>query len=168
MSNAVMVNEISNDYKEKWYNTDQNLNQDDNSMLDEFAKYIGDTYICDAITEIADGNVGIYNSDICDNCWNLYSSGVYEEASEEGLMEGSNDLIKNLQSAWYQYNSQQLYNNLKEMIYNYAIQDIVFNEKYLSEDELLEMEVELENIDNNNRFEDIIEAVDKIIESREE
>ncbi|MBK5239782.1 hypothetical protein [Clostridium sp.] len=155
-------------YEVKSYNVDNNLNQEDTSTLEEFTNYDGSTYIGDAIQEVADNCVSMYNSDICDNCWNLHSSGAYEEASCQGLMEGSNDLIRNLSMAWYEYNSQQLYNNLNEMIYNYAINDIITNNKYLTEEELEELEANLEKIDNNNGFEDIIETIDTIISNRED
>lgn len=70
------------------------VGENDKDMLTEFMDYNGSTCICEAISEIAEGNVSVYNSDICENTWNLYSSGSYEDASNEGLMGDSNDLIK--------------------------------------------------------------------------
>jgi hypothetical protein len=68
------------------YSIENSLEQDDIELMNEFFDYDGGTYICDAISEIADSNVGIYNEEILKNTWNLYSSGAYEEASVEGLM----------------------------------------------------------------------------------
>jgi len=150
----------------KDYSVDDNLSQNDEDVLASFIDYSGSTYICDAISEIADRHVSIYNATICEECWNLYSSGAYEEASSQGLMEGSNDLIKNLQMAWYEYNTQQLYNNLQEMVFNYAVDYI--NDKYseieIDEDKLEEV---LSDIDNNNTFDNIEEAVNTLIEEIE-
>jgi len=148
----------------KDYSVDDNLSQNDEDVLASFIDYSGSTYICDAISEIADRHVSIYNATICEECWNLYSSGAYEEASSQGLMD---DLIKNLQMAWYEYNTQQLYNNLQEMVFNYAVDYI--NDKYseieIDEDKLEEV---LSDIDNNNTFDNIEEAVNTLIEEIKE
>lgn len=155
-------------YEEKDYSVENSLKQEDTDMLEEFKNYDGSTYICDGIGEIADNNVPVYNGELCEECWNLYSSGAYEEASQQGLMGEGNDLIQNLKCAWYEYNTQQLYNNESEMVYNYAMNYIVNNEKYLTEEEMEELENELESIDNNNSFSDITDLVDNIIDNREE
>ena len=136
--------ELLTEYEEISYNIDNNLNQEDSSVLEYFSNYDGSTYIGDAIQEIANNHVSVYNSDICENTWNLYSSGAYEEASSQGLMEGSNDLIRNLSAAWYEYNTMQLYNNIDKMIYNYAVNYIETNKKYLTEEEFEQFEEDIE------------------------
>jgi len=172
MENLMSLNYNTSDkmiyeYQPMGYTLDNNLNQDDSDLMDGFNDFDGSTNIGDAISEIADNGVGIYNSDICENCWNLYSSGAYEEAFDNGLIgESSNNLISNLQSAWYQYNSQQLYNNFKELIYNYAIGYIEGNLKYLTYEEFEDIKSELDIIDNNNCFSDITDIVDDVIANR--
>jgi hypothetical protein len=149
------------------YNVDNNLvGENDKDMLTEFMDYNGSTCICEAMSEIADSNVSVYNSDICENTWNLYSSGSYEDASNEGLMGDSNDLIKNLMCAWYYYNEEQLNHNLDTMIYNYAINYINENSIVLSITEWDSIEGELYTIDSNSTFDMITEAVDNVVNMR--
>ena len=105
----------------KKYALENKLEQNDEDLMNEFFKYSGNIYICDAIAEIADSNISIYNSEILENAGNLYFSGAYEAAFEAGFTQGSNDLIKNLQAAWYEYNLKQLYSNFDALVYNYAI-----------------------------------------------
>ena len=140
--------------------------QNDLDMIEEFGDYGG--YIGDAISEIADRNISIYNSDILEKAKDLYFSGAYEEASMSGLLEGTHDLIRVLSMSWYQYNTTVLYENMDTMIYNHAI-DYINDELNLDE----ELEVELENrldgelesrIDNNSMIEDIRDLVDELIE----
>lgn len=144
----------------KEYNLDNNLNQNDESMIVDFFQY-DDGYICDIISEIADNNVGMYNSDICENCWGLYSSGMYDEAVDSGLINGS-DLIQNLQSAWYYYNEQQIYNNLSELVYNWAVEYINNNNIELTDKQMEVFENDIKNIDNNSEFSDIIELIENL------
>lgn len=167
--NEMNVNEIETMIIEmKAYSLGHNLSQDDNDLMNEFTnEYSGSTYICDAISEIADSNISVYNSTVCDETWNLYSSGAYEEASCQGLMEGSDDLIKNLQMAWYEYNSQQLNDNIDELIYNYAVEYMNNNNIELTEEEFEEFESEIDDIDSDNTFDDIEDIVNSIIENRE-
>lgn len=152
--------------EEKAYDVDSNLSQSDSDMLDDFMNYSGGTYICDAITEIADNNVSIYTADILDETKNLYFSGAYEEAVGEGIMGDGEDLLDNLKAAWYWYNDTQLYNNIEELIYNYAVKYI--KEKYpkakVDEEEL---EDRLKDVDSNDTFDDIESAVDELINAGE-
>ena len=58
------------------------MNDDDNAFSN-FNDYSGGTYICDAISEIADGMVDIYNSDLWKNAANVQE--YIERAMAEGL-----------------------------------------------------------------------------------
>jgi hypothetical protein len=142
------------------------VGENDKDMLTEFMDYNGSTCICEAISEIAEGNVSVYNSDICENTWNLYSSGSYEDASNEGLMGDSNDLIKNLMCAWFYYNEEQLNNNVDAMVHNYAIAYMEDNNIVVDIEELEAIEGSLEVIDNNSTFDMISDVVDNVVNMR--
>ncbi len=149
------------------YDLEQSLEQDDQDLMDAFLEYEGSTNIGDAISEIADSHVGIYNNDILENARNLYSSGAYESASSAGLMGDGKDLIKNLQSAWYFYNEQHLNNNLQTLIHNYAVNYMQKNSIHLKESfaELLQIHLE-DNIDSNCAFDDIEDAVKEVLKQQ--
>ena len=140
-------------------------NQDDETLISEFFDYSGSEYIGDAISQISDDNVSFCNKEILENAWNLYANDSYENASSEGLMGEGNDLIKNLQSAWYYYNEQQLYNNLEILVYNYAVKYIAEqNVLILNDDFFDKLQNELSDIDSGSRFDDIIDIVDELID----
>ena len=147
----------------KGYELDCKLEENDENLMEQFFEYDDSTYICDAISEIADSSVGIYDDEILANAGNLYASGAYAEAKEQGLMGEGNDLIKNLQCAWYEYNSTQLYDNLDVLVYNYAVERLNESELYFSEQQLEELADKLSNIDNNSQFYEIDEAVDEFV-----
>lgn len=148
----------------KDYDLDQDLNQDDEDLMSEFMDYGDSTYVYDAISEIADSNVSIWNKDIFDNAGNLYFSGAYEEANAQGLMEGSNDMIRHLQAAWYEYNTQQLYHNLDALVFNYAATHLNNQGIEIDKDQEEALEDALENFDHNGRFDDIIDTIHETID----
>lgn len=97
----------------------------DEDVLERFFGYDGTTYISDAISEIADGEIPTYNQDIWDGASNI--SEYIEEAIASGIapVEGREiDLIKIFMSGYYQYNTQLLYNNLDVLIFNYFAKKI--------------------------------------------
>ena len=122
----------------------------------------GTGYICDAISETADSNVSIYNNNLWENAPAIRD--YIEAAIEEGLVDTSKvDLMKIFQAGEYEYYTQLLYDNLKTIIYNIAVEYI--NKEYpdieIDEDDL---ENVLDDIDNNDDFDRITEAVDEFIE----
>jgi hypothetical protein len=151
------------------YDVDNELEtQDDNDLMEQFFDYDGSTYICDAITEIADSSVSIWNATVLKEANGLHFSGAYEEAKANGLMEGSNDLMQNLQMAWYEYNSGQLYENLDTLVVNYALKLLDEKGIELDDEQIDELQDTLGNsIDNNSRFSDIEDAVKEWSEEQE-
>lgn len=144
---------------------------DERDMLGSFDEHSG--YICDAITELADSYIPIYNFDVWDKVSDIQE--YIEEAIAEGLVstEGEVDLIKIFQSGYYQYYSRSLYNNLDVLAFNYIADKV--NESINSLDEGTQtsidfdeiesaIESETDNYDNNNQFDDLEDTAQDIIE----
>lgn len=145
---------------------------DEVDIIEQFSEYGDGTYICDAITEIADRAIPIYNYNVWENAPAIKD--YIEEAISNGIADTSSkdiDLINIFQSGYYEYYNQLLYTNLKGMVYNYAI-DALNNRITelegieIDKDELIDyLELELDSIDNNNMFSDIDEVVDNLIKN---
>jgi len=124
-------------------------------------------YIGDAIAEVADGNVSIYNSDLWNNAPNIEE--YIADAINEGLVDLNNfDLMRLFQAGEYEYYIQLLYDNLETIVYNVAVNYL--NENYpnveVNEKDLEDALTDIDN--NNNTFDDITDAVDCLIEEIEE
>lgn len=148
---------------------------DEQDALDSFmSDYSGSTYLCDAISEISDSFIPIYNSDVWKNASDI--SDYIEDAISEGLAptDGRDiDLIKIFQSGYYVYYQRSLYDNLSTMVYNMiatkaneAVSALSRETQEAIDYEALEEAIESasENIDNNDRFETIDEEVEALIE----
>lgn len=148
---------------------------DEQDALDSFmSDYSGSTYLCDAISEISDSFIPIYNSDVWKNASDI--SDYIEDAISEGLAptDGRDiDLIKIFQSGYYVYYQRSLYDNLSTMVYNMiatktneAVGALNRETQEAIDYEALEEAIESasENIDNNDRFETIDEEVEALIE----
>lgn len=149
---------------------------DEQDVLDSFVNdYDGSTYICDAITEIADRFIPIYNNELWENAPKIQDS--IEEAIAQGICETPQgeqpDLIKIFSAGHYQYYTQILYDNERELYYNYAVN--VFNKKLEELEESKkegiefasieqELDSRLSDIDNNNTYDDIDEIVNELFE----
>lgn len=146
--------------------------EDDQDVIDSFiGDYSGSTYICDAISEIADSQIPIYTSDIWDGARNIRE--YIEEAQESGLCEGVTDIDKIMQAGYYQYYTQVLYDNLDTMAFNIVAEKVNNKLADLDDDaydliDLYELDAEIENetdgYDNNNTFDDLDSLADDLIE----
>lgn len=122
-------------------------------------------YISDRIHDIADGNVDIYTKDLID--WLHESSDaieyVEEAVSEFGIDSKNFDLIKLFQSGQYLMYERELYDNIQDTCYLYALHYIK-EEQSLEElpDDILE---KIEDIDYNcfERFSEIDEEIKNIL-----
>lgn len=121
-------------------------------------------YICDVISEISDNQVDIYYYNLFE--WAKENFNIIEEANEE--FGAPNDIIKQLQQAQYYNNSNELYEDLENMILLYTYNYLLENEILLNDEELEELEEELKKIDNNNRLEEIEDIINNIMDNREE
>jgi hypothetical protein len=141
---------------------DINISKDSIYFVEQYLN--SSSYICDAISEHADGNVDIYNSDLFE--WAKYNFSYIEEANEE--FGAPNDIIKQIQQAQYLYNERQLYDELEEIIlYSVLLEAKEYAEEVTKEQfsELLEV---AEHLDHNDRFDDIKDAVKEVFEKEDE
>lgn len=160
---------------------------DDDNAFSCFNDYSGGTYICDAITEIADGMVDIYNGDLWENAPKV--SEYVEQAMSEGLVDTSSrnfSLTNAFQAGEYEYYTAALYKNLDELACNYILNYLngteicasyVGTEEFDIESENIFEEIisrldgkldDVSNVDNNDRFWDLeemaMEMLDEIFE----
>ena len=137
---------------------------------DRLENYDGSDYICDAISEVADENTDIYYSDLFD--WAKENYDYIDEANKEFGIPKDGDIIKQIQQGQYYAIEQEIYEDLQDCIKNYAYKYILnkdgLNTLEIPEDKFLCLERELEKIDNNNTFDDIIETVNDILLSEDE
>lgn len=144
--------------------------EDEQDILESVSEYSGSTYVCDVISEIADGAIPIYNSEIWENASNI--SEHIEEAIAEGLadLSGNVDLMKIFQAGYYQYYLTSLYNNIDTIAFNLVVEKV---NKHLSSIDTEDIEMDdveeaidenLESFDNNSYMSDIDEAVEAVIE----
>lgn len=144
-----LIEEIKNN--NKWLKID----------VASFADYGDNNYICDIITEIADSNIDLYNSDLLEWLKDNYS--IIEEANTE--FGASNDIIKQCQQGQYYQYTNEIYGNLSDYIkvyaYDYILNTLEIEE--ITEKQCEEIGNELINIDNNNRLEDIINIITDIL-----
>lgn len=121
-------------------------------------------YISDAISEVADQSVEIYNSSLWKSAPDFKE--YIEEAFEEGLIDPSAKdftLERAFMAGQYLYYQQQLYDNLDTIIFNYAA---TYYNNHETEKELTaeQLEEALAGIDHNDRFDAIEDAVNELLE----
>ena len=137
---------------------------------DRLENYGGSIYVCVAIRYIADENVDIYYSDLFD--WAKENYDYINEANEEFGIPKDGDIIKQIQQGQFYAIEQEIYENLQDCIKNYAYKYILDDEELntleISEEKFSCLERELEKIDNNNTFNDIIEVVNDILLNEDE
>lgn len=134
----------------------------------EFENYDGSTYICDAITEIADNYVSIYYSDIMDFIKNNVEE-VEDAINEFGWDGCGGDLMKAGQMGEYLKNSKDLYDNLDDSIRNYALK------YYVSKVDNLAITEELwdliddycTNVDNNDQLWVVENIIDEYLKNND-
>lgn len=129
--------------------------------LGEIGEYLCDYnngYICDVISEIGDSNIDIYYYDLFEWAKNNFS--IIEEANEEFGCD--NDITKQIQQGQYLYYTNDLYDNLEDIIknyiYNYIINDLKI--EYITKEQFEELE-DL-SYDNNDKLEDVINDINDI------
>lgn len=139
-----------------------------NSYIDCLNDY-DNGYICDIISEIADSNTSIYDSDIIE----FISNNVEEvnDAIEEYGWDGcGSDLYKAGQIAECRKNENEMYEELEQGLFNVALSYIEYTlevEK-ISDEQLDEIETLCSDTDNNDRLEDFLEKVEEIANGEEE
>jgi hypothetical protein len=156
------------------------VNDISNDFIAENYGYLDSSYICDAISDYADGQIDTYNSDLWK--WAAENSDDVEEAIQEYGVDTQNgvDLIKIFQQAQYYRFNNDLNSDLDEIIKDLAAkyaQDYLFN---LAPGEAAQVQAKTaeevgefidslpDEIDNNNPLEDIAEAVKSFLTVDEE
>ena len=137
---------------------------------DKLENYDGSSYICDVISEIADENVDSYYSDLFE--WAKENYDYIDEANDEFGIPKDGDIIKQIQQGQFYAIEQEIYEDLQDCIKNYAYKYIFnwdgLNTPEISEEKFSCLESELEKLDHNNTFDDIIEVVNDILLSEDE
>jgi len=155
------------------YTTDE-LIGDENDLLQEIEE-ITASYMCDAISEHVDRYIPMYNSEI----WKYASeiSEHIEDAIAQGLTEGLTDLTQIFQYGYYQYYTQQVYENLNRIAYNVLVDHVNEIKQDWTEETEATIHEHIEYIINylsddfdiNNSWDDLREELnDKIEECIEE
>lgn len=156
----MLLNELISDLKER--------NNGLDIELDFLSNYRKESYICDCITESADSNVDIYYSGL--ESWIHECSQSYqylEDAVNEGLVDmKSYCFTDHVRMAQYLYYENQYYSNLEDCVLLFAYFYLRDEKNYTSiTEQFNELLIdELYSIDNNNRIDDIIEAVNNLLE----
>lgn len=128
-----------------------------NTYCDNICNY-NSGYICDVITEISDAHIDIYYNNLFEWCKNNFSY-VNDWIDEYG---SSGDIIKDIQGGQYTQISDDLYENMEEMLLLFAYDYLYNNDIKLTDEQLEELEENIATLDNDDRLEDIIEMIEDI------
>lgn len=149
----------------------EGLNDISLDFIDGYHDINNNNYICDAFTECADSNVGVYYYEQRD----FYNNNV--KLCERALLEDGYDIYELLRdgytlddiickagaSGWYRQNLDELYEDESEIIKALALQYCIKNNIVIDIDT-----IEYMNIDSNNRFSDILDEINQAIEEEED
>lgn len=131
---------------------------------DQITEYDGD--ISDAIAEVADSNVDLYNHDLLK--WLPDNYEWIEEAYAQGLLEGcKGDLMKMTQMAQYECFSQDMYDHLEDIAKYAALEGLKDAGVYALSDEVFDevfFDSGIEFNDNNQRVEALVDEVKDAIQ----
>lgn len=137
----------------------------------DYSDITRDNYICDAITECADGQVDIYTSDLLE--WAKSNYEYVEQAIDDfGVAKNSNgraDFVQTIVSGQFIKNEEELNRDIEEivelLIINYLLeQDIEIEEETI--EELLD-DVKY-TINSANYFSDILDKINEYTNKDEE
>lgn len=144
--------------------------EDEQGALESLEReYKGSTCIDDAITEIADKFIPIYDEELWKNAEDIEDY-IQESIMQTGIDERNFSLSRLFQGGYYQYYSESLYHNLDEVMYNRSVN--LVNEKLKGEDVRREVWENIaadlddlcEDIDHNDTFDQIDTKVIAIVE----
>ena len=117
-----------------------------------FCDYDETTYICDAIMEIADYHIDIYNHDLL--LWAVDNYSYIDDANNE--LGTPNDFLQQIRQGQYIANEQEIYDNYQNMLYIYCLNLLKENGiEELEEEQLQRIYEQLEDYDHNNKLLDI-------------
>ena len=127
---------------------------------DQITDYSNSAYICDVISEIADGNTSIYNGNLWD--WAKDNYEYCEDAISEGLYDTSKDfdLMRLFQVGQYLQIQQELYKNITDILKWYAVNDLGI--EYF---DIIDEFITDENAHNYNRLDSLLDDIKAELES---
>lgn len=152
--------------------TIKELREEQNLYLGEYGEYLVDYnsgYICDCISELADNNVDIYNYNLLE--WVRNNSEYVEQAvTDFGIDERNFDFFGLLRQGQYVQITEELYNNLDDIITNWIINYIEYdlNIKELTDEQAEQVEDLFNKYDNNDELEYIAEKIKEVFENEED
>lgn len=144
-------------------------------VLEEFSSYNGSMYVCDAISELADSYIPIYDNDVWKDAYEI--SDYIEQAISEGLVDTSDiNLVKIFQGGYYCYYTELLNNNLDAIAFNIIANNINMYLQSIDADNLdldldeIEEQINdgIKNFDNNSYISDLDEITNDIIDGIKE
>lgn len=123
------------------------------------------SYICDSISEYADNQCDVYTCDLLE--WAKMNFEYIEQGVAEFGVDSKNfDFLRLIQQGQYLKNREDLYNDSDEIIkilsYDYMIEQLneIENEIEIDFDEF---ESNVEYLDTNNTFDDIVELIENTL-----
>lgn len=137
-------------------------NADDSTM--DLVDIVFDQYsgnISDSISEYADSNVDIYNSDLLD--WAKDHLGDIEEANQELGMPEDGDIIKQIMQAQFLVNERELLDSIKEGVVLKAWKVASEYKESVTDEQAQELDDMDTVIDANNYIDDITDQVKEIL-----
>lgn len=137
---------------------------DDNAVnfADMMQDYVGSAYIGDAISEKADSEVDIYNSNLLD--WAKTHLGDIEDANAE--FGTPNDIIKQIMQAQYRLNSDALYAGMDDGLILAAWRLAREHAEEVTEEQAAELDAV--SFDNNDRIDRLADYVAEIFAEEED
>ena len=148
------------------------LNEISIDFYDDKKHYLDSSnYICDSISEFSDSNIDIYTSDLFD--WAKYNDDYIQQAiCEFGIDKDNFSLDRLIQSGQYIQLTQDLYNDIDEIIKALAFYEMIEQLNDLTNDEIEfdfdEFVENVENLDSNNYFNDIVELVENTLNKNDD
>ena len=124
------------------------------------------SYICDRISEYADSQVDIYYSDRAK--WFAENWEKVDEAIAE--LGKSDSIMQDIAGAQYLQASNELYCDLGEILQVLTLQYLVdeLGLQELDEELLDDILYEVDNLDNNDRLDDILDIINEKLNTEEE
>lgn len=124
--------------------------------LYDYLLYDNQAYLSDAINEVADQSVDVYSSDLYKSLPDLKDGGYYQRAADEFGLTG--DLDKDIMTAQYLRNTDELYENLDDIVKSVAISIAEDYELPLTEG----IEEALNNIGDCSSYDSIEPIIDEL------
>lgn len=127
-------------------------------------------YICDIISEIADNEIDIYTYNLLEWAKGNYSyiEDAIDELGTPTDSRGRADFIGMIQQGQYIYYTQDLYNNLDDIIKLYIYNYIKYNLGIEEITEEQEEQIDELNYDNNDELDTINEDLNSIFQEEKE